>query len=73
MKKLIHEIEEVSGSKYQLWAELSDATDQSKSRTLSFKSVWTGAKDPTAEQKRWEVTLSPEGVSNLKSLLEGLQ
>lgn len=73
MKKLIHQIDEISGSSYQLWAELSDATDRTGSKSLCFKSVWTGAKNPTTEQKRWEVTLSPEGIKNLKELLEGLE
>lgn len=70
MRKLIHEINETSGNVYQLWAEISEVPNPNGSKMLSFTSVWTGAKHPLEEQKRWGLLLSQESINNLKELLE---
>lgn len=69
MKKLITEINETSGATYQLWAELTDVTIPSDHVTLTFSSVWTGAKDPKLEQKKCKFMLSADSLKNLKDLL----
>ena len=70
MKKLLHEIHEHSGSVYQLYAELADCANPAGYKTLTFSSIWTGAKRPELEQKKGSQFLSPEALKNLKSLLE---
>jgi hypothetical protein len=70
MKKLIHEIPETSGSKYQLWAELIPCYHPSDCKTLAFSSVWTGAKNPNEHQNKWQVMLAPDAIKNLIELLE---
>jgi hypothetical protein len=70
MKKLIHEVAEVSGATYQLWAELNDCYHPAGYKELRFSSVWTGAKDPEAPYNKGKFFLSPEALTNLKTLLE---
>ena len=70
MKKLIQEVHEESGSVYQLYGEIEKCYHPDDYHTLVFKSVWTGAKDPSAEQIKGKVFLSPEGLQNLKDLLK---
>lgn len=70
MKKLITEVEDISGDNYQLHAELTDCTSPAGHKMLSFSSTWTGAKDPKLEQNKFRMILSPESLKNLQSLLE---
>ena len=70
MKKLITEIQEQSGSSYQLWAELTDNEIPADHKTLVFSSVWTGAKNPKEHQTKCKFMFSPESLANLKELLE---
>ena len=70
MKKLLHEVVETSGSSYQLWAELTVCPNPAGYRQLVFSSVWTGAKNPEAPQRKGEMLLSPEALKNLQELLE---
>ena len=69
MKKLIHEVKESSGSSYQLWAELTPCPNPKGYKQLQFTSVWTGAKNPEAPQRKGDMLLSPEAINNLKELL----
>ena len=70
MRKLITEVKDVSGNDYQLSAELIDVASPAGHKMLSFSSAWTGAKDPKLEQNKCRFNLSPEGLKNLKELLE---
>lgn len=69
MKRLIQEVKEASGASYQLWAELVDCQHPSDYKQLTFSSVWTGAKNPEAAQRKGEMLLSPEALKNLQELL----
>lgn len=69
MKKLITEVHEESGATYQLWAELTNIEIPANHKTLTFSSVWTGAKDPKLAQKKCKFMFSEEGIANLKELL----
>jgi hypothetical protein len=70
MKTLIHEVEEISGATYQLWAELKDCYNPAGYKELRFSSIWTGAKDSEAPYNKDNFFLSPETLVNLKTLLE---
>ena len=69
MKKLIQEVKEVSGSAYQLWAEITPCPNPAGFKQLQFTSVWTGAKNPEAPQRKGDMLLSPEAIKNLQELL----
>lgn len=66
---LIHEVSESSGSTYQLFAELVPVLNPAGHHTLTFYSVWTGAKDPEAPQVKGQFMLGPDAINNLKQLL----
>lgn len=66
---LIHEVKETSGSTYQLFAELTRVDSPADHYTLTFYSVWTGAKDPEAPQVKGQFMLGPDAIANLKELL----
>jgi hypothetical protein len=70
MKKLIHEVCETSGSVYQLWAELTDCALPTGYKTLVFSSTWTGAKNVDIPYNKGQFFLPPEGIQNLKELLD---
>lgn len=71
MKKLLHEVlDKTSGETYQLYAELIDCPNPKETKQLSFHSVWTGAKNPKASQRKCEFLLGAEAINNLKQLLE---
>ena len=67
MKKLIHEVEETSGSTYQLWAELTDCQLPIGYKTLKFFSTWTGAKDKSIPYNKGQFFLPPDSIKNLKN------
>ena len=71
MKKLIQQVNEESGSVYQLYGTLEKCYHPNDYHTLVFTSIWTGAKNPELEQVKDKLLLSPEGLQNLKDLLEG--
>ena len=73
MKRLIQEVKEASGASYQLWAELTECPNPAGYKQLTFSSVWTGAKNPEAPQRKGEMLLSPEAVKNLQELLASKQ
>ena len=71
MKKLIlEETSEQHDHSYQLWAELKHHKDYS---SLVFSSVWTGAKDPAGEQRKFECFLTKSALANLQELLEATE
>jgi hypothetical protein len=70
MKKLLHEVKDISGDSYQLYAEFIECASPENAKQLSFHSVWTGAKNPKLEQRKCEFLLGPEALANLKQLLE---
>jgi hypothetical protein len=70
MKKLIHEVNENSGSCYQIWAEIIHVENPLEHKQLIFSSVWTGAKNSKEHQRKCEFLLSPDALDNLKELLE---
>jgi hypothetical protein len=70
MKKMIHEVEELSGNNYQLWAELTECTRPEGYKALKFYSMYTGAKDPEVPWNKGQFFLPPEAVQNLKELLD---
>ncbi len=69
MKKLIQEVQEASGSSYQLWAEITACPNPVGYTQLKFTSVWTGAKNPELPQRKGDMLLSPEAMKNLQELL----
>lgn len=71
MRKLITEVHEESGATYQLWADLADVAVPAGHKTLTFSSVWTGAKDPKLEQKKCKFMFNNADLKKLVSLLEG--
>jgi hypothetical protein len=70
MKKLIHQVDERSGSTYQLWAEITDCARPEGYKSLRFYSTYTGAKDPEIPWQKGEFFLSPDSLQNLKDLLD---
>jgi hypothetical protein len=70
MKKMIHEVEELSGNNYQLWAELTECTRPEGYKALKFYSMYTGAKSPEVPWNKGQFFLPPEAVKNLKELLD---
>lgn len=70
MKVLVHSVEEAKGSEYRLFAELVPCNHPEDYVKLVFSSQWTGAKNPEAEQTKFECFLSPDSVKNLQQLFE---
>lgn len=68
MKKLIINTNSSGDDSYQVYATLGPTIYGS--RQLKFTSVWSKAKDPTAEQNKFEMFLDPQALANLKELLE---
>lgn len=73
MKKLIHQVDEQSGSVYQLWAELTDCLRPEGYKSLKFTSTYTGSKTPEKPWNKGEFFLPPEALANLKDLLESVE
>lgn len=69
MKHLIQEVEETSGSSYQLYAEVLSCPHPAGYKQLIFSSVWTGAKNPKEHQIKDSFILSPDAVKELTALL----
>ena len=67
MKSVIHEVHENSGSVYQLIAETEPSLGGYT--TLTFSTIWTGAKKPTEPQIKYRVHLTKEAKEKLKELL----
>jgi hypothetical protein len=68
MKKLIHEVPEVTGNHYQLYAE---AVQHEGYTQLTFSSRWDGAKDPAGEQVKFSTFLPNNAIAALKEVLNG--
>jgi hypothetical protein len=69
MKTLIHETEELSGSAYQLYAEIIECESPQGMKQLVFSSVWTGSKHPKEHQTKCNFMLNDAAVAKLKELL----
>ena len=67
MKTVIQEDHEESGSVYQLIAETEPSIGGYT--TLTFSTIWTGAKKPTEPQIKYRVHLTEEAKEKLKELL----
>jgi hypothetical protein len=67
MKSIIHEVHENSGSVYQLIAETEPSLGGYT--TLTFSTIWTGAKKPSEPQIKYRVHLTEEAKRKLKELL----
>jgi hypothetical protein len=70
MKKLLHEVKDLTGETYQLYAELVECAAPENFKQLSFYSVWLGTKHPKSQQFKCEFLLGAEALDNLKQLLE---
>lgn len=70
MRTLLHEVKDISGEVYQLYAQLVDSPHPENTKKLSFYTVWTDVKNPKTEQRKCEFLLSNEAMDNLKKLLE---
>ena len=70
MKKLIHQVDEESGSVFQLWAELTDCLRPEGYKSLKFTSVYTGSKTPEKPWNKGEFFLPADALSTLKELLD---
>ena len=69
MKTLILETPELSGSAYQLYAEVINCGAPTNMKQLVFSSVWTGAKHPKEHQTKCNFMLDDAAVAKLKELL----
>lgn len=70
MKKMkLNHLVEQSGSEYELWAELTPCVTPEDYTMLRIYSLYSGAKNPKQSWERAKILLSPESLSNLKSLL----
>ena len=67
MKEILQEIPEESGSVYKLIAET--APSLGGYTTLTFSTVWTGAKKPNEPQIKYRVHLTDEAKKKLIELL----
>ena len=68
-KKVLQTTQETNGSEFHLVAELSECVNPEGYTSLTFNTVWTGAKNPKEQQTKYTVLLSPEAVFNLSSML----
>jgi len=67
MKVILQEIEEQSGSVYKVIAETQSGLGGYTS--LTFSTVWTGAKKPDEPHIKYRVHLTDEAKKRLKELL----
>ncbi len=67
MKTVIQEVHEESGSVYQLIAETEPSLGGYT--TLTFSTIWTGAKKPNEPQIKYRVHLTEAAKEKLKDLL----
>lgn len=54
---------------YQLYVETRDYLKSNGNKQLRFITVWDDAKDPTGEQVKFEMILTPEQRQKLKEVL----
>jgi len=66
-KVILQEVHEEAGWVYQLIAETSPSLDGYT--TLTFSTVWSGAKKPTEPQIKYRVHLTDEAKRKLKEIL----
>lgn len=64
MKTLISE-----NGAYKVYAEISNYSRSEGNSNLKFFTVWEDAKDPTGEQVKFQMILSPEERQRLKEIL----
>lgn len=69
LKQIIQTTQEISGSEFHLVAEISECVNPEGYTSLTFNTVWTGAKNPKEQQTKYTVILSPEAVLQLTSSL----
>jgi rRNA maturation protein Nop10 len=67
MKVILQEIEEQSGSVYKVIAETVPSIGGYT--TLTFSTVWTGAKKPNDSHIKYRVHLTDEAKKRLKEIL----
>lgn len=67
MKVVLQEIEEQSGSVYKVIAETEPSLGGYT--TLTFSTVWTGAKKPNDPHIKYRVHLTDEAKKKLKEIL----
>jgi hypothetical protein len=72
MKKLLHEVKDLTGETYQLYAELVDSVlvPGVNFKQLSFYGIWLGNTNPKSQPSSTTFLLSEEALDNLKQLLE---
>jgi hypothetical protein len=67
MKVILQEVPEISGSTYRLIAETEPGLGGYT--TLTFSSIWTGAKKPDEPHIKYRVHLTDEAKKHLKEIL----
>lgn len=70
MRKLIRDVKEARGQNYQVWAEVTRIDTPENTVCLQFSSVWTGAKNPEAQQSKGQFFLSLDEVDSLIDMLQ---
>jgi hypothetical protein len=55
---------------YHTYAYLEPAADPAGYYSLKFTSQWETARDPVAEQTKFNMLLSPDALNNLRTLLK---
>ena len=67
MKVILQEVPEESGSTYRLIAEVEPSLGGYT--TLTFSTIWTGAKKPNDPHIKYRVHLTDEAKKRLKEIL----
>lgn len=62
------ELSNVDG--YHTYAYLENANHPAGYKSLRITSQWETAKDPTAEQTKLSMLLSPDALNNLRTLIK---
>jgi len=69
MKQTLQTTQETNGSEFHLVAEVTECSNPEGYTSLTFSTVWTGAKNPKEQQDKYTVLLSPAALVALRNLL----
>lgn len=67
MKEKIHTTISPDGTQFQIYAETDIWNELHR---LTFSTVWTNAKNPNAEQKKFEMFLTRQELKTLKDFID---
>lgn len=67
VKHLLHD-----GGDYKLWGTITKGLLPAGSYHLKISSQWLGAKNPDAEQSKFDCILDAQSINNFKQMFESL-